>query len=207
MLSGILGHAVDDELIIANPVIGILKKLQIDRDKKLQIIPYTLEETYHFLSVCQQKFTEHFPFFLSAVMTGMRLGKVLGLHWSDIDWHKKSIYVQRSYKNKAFSNTKTGKTRYVDMSNKLSEVLFELYSIRQEEACLLGKSKIIEVIFHKGGEPRAQNSIRNIFNRILDKAKLRKIRFHDIRHTYASLLLSYGVSPVYVKEQLGHSKL
>ncbi len=53
----------------------------------------------------------------------------------------------------------------------------------------------------------AQNSVRNIRKRILRKAGLRDIRFHDIRHTYASLLLSDGQSPVYVKEQLGHSSI
>ena len=45
---------------------------------------------------------------------------------------------------------------------------------------------------------------KNTFYKILAKAGLRKIRFHDIRHTFASLLLSQGESPVYVKEQLGH---
>ena len=53
----------------------------------------------------------------------------------------------------------------------------------------------------------SQNTIRNIFKRILKKAGLREIRFHDIRHTYASILLSNGESPVYVKEQLGHSSI
>jgi integrase len=42
---------------------------------------------------------------------------------------------------------------------------------------------------------------------MLDKAKLRDMRFHDIRHSFASLLLSNGESPVYVKEQLGHSSI
>jgi integrase len=60
----------------------------------------------------------------------------------------------------------------------------------------LNKGKIIE-----------QNYIRRIHKRILDKAGLRKIRIHDLRHTYASLLLSQGESPVYVKEQLGHHSI
>ena len=52
-----------------------------------------------------------------------------------------------------------------------------------------------------------QNYIRRVFKRILAKAGLRDIRLHDTRHTYASLLLSNGESPVYVKEQLGHSSI
>jgi len=46
-----------------------------------------------------------------------------------------------------------------------------------------------------------------VFKRVLQKAGLRESRFHDIRHTYASLLLSDGVAPVYVKEQMGHSSI
>jgi integrase len=52
-----------------------------------------------------------------------------------------------------------------------------------------------------------QNYIRRIFKRVLKKAGIREMRLHDTRHTFASLLLSNGESPVYVKEQLGHSSI
>jgi integrase len=52
-----------------------------------------------------------------------------------------------------------------------------------------------------------QNYIRRIYKRVLTKAGIRDMRFHDIRHTYASLLLSQGQSPVCVKEQLGHQSI
>ena len=52
-----------------------------------------------------------------------------------------------------------------------------------------------------------QNYIRRVFKRILRKAGIREIRLHDCCHTYASLLLSAGYSPVYVKEQLGHHSI
>ena len=52
-----------------------------------------------------------------------------------------------------------------------------------------------------------QNYIRRVFKRMLIKAGLREIRLHDIRHTFASQLLSDGASPVYVKEQLGHASI
>lgn len=71
----------------------------------------------------------------------------------------------------------------------------------------MGLGEAVEVIFHREGCPMEQNYIRRVFKRVLQKAGLREIRFHDIRHTYASLLLSDGVTPVYVKEQLGHSSI
>jgi integrase len=52
-----------------------------------------------------------------------------------------------------------------------------------------------------------QNYIQRVYNRILVKAGIREMRLHDIHHTYASLLLSRGESPVYVKEHLGHSSI
>lgn len=69
-----------------------------------------------------------------------------------------------------------------------------------------------------GGIPRGQGLAQGLqirlkrgfhrgVKRVLRKAGLRDIRFHDIRHTYASLLLTAGVSPVYVKEQLGHASI
>ena len=57
------------------------------------------------------------------------------------------------------------------------------------------------------GEPTSKNTIRNIWKQLLTKAGLRNMRFHDIRHTFASLLLNKGKSPVYLKEQLGHSSI
>jgi hypothetical protein len=52
-----------------------------------------------------------------------------------------------------------------------------------------------------------ERNIRHVFTRMLEKAELRQIRIHDLRHTFASLLLQQGESVVYVKEQLGHASI
>jgi integrase len=52
-----------------------------------------------------------------------------------------------------------------------------------------------------------ERNVRTVFTRLLDEAGLRHIRIHDLRHTFASLLLQQGESVVYVKEQLGHSSI
>jgi integrase len=49
--------------------------------------------------------------------------------------------------------------------------------------------------------------VRHIFYRILEKAKLRRVRFHDLRHTFASMLIENGENLAYVKDQLGHSTI
>ena len=205
--SGVLGHAVDDELIPANPVTGITKKLQLDRDKKIEVEPLTVDETNLFLEACRKHESKHYPLFLTGFRTGLRLGELISLQWTDIDWNSRFIKVQRSYKNRHMDKTKTGKVRRVDMSDQVIETLEALQTERKKEALRSGRGEMVTFIFHRDGVPIAQNSVRNIFKRILKKAGLREIRVHDMRHTFASQLLSQGASLMYVKEMCGHSSI
>lgn len=207
VLSGIMNFALDEELIPANPVTGVSKRLNLERDKRITISPMTHEEVAHFLNTCQQFYPEHYPFFLCAFRTGMRLGELLGLQWGDIDWYGKFIEVKRAHRRGVTGKTKTGRTRRVDMSDQLIATLKDLYARRRKEGFKAGLGAPVPWIFHRNGKPIEQNYIRRVFKRVLQRAGLRDMRFHDIRHTYASLLLSAGESPAYVKEQLGHANI
>ena len=164
------------------------------------------EEVSLFLKTCLKHQKNWHPFFLCAFRTGMRLGEVLALQWGDIDWNGRFIHVQRSFRNGRLTKTKNSMSRRVDVSDQLHAELQALFTMRKKEALASGKG-MVETIFHTKGEPTSQNTIRNIWKRLLRKAGLRDMRFHDSRHTFASLLLSKGESPVYVKEQLGHSSI
>jgi integrase len=204
VISGPMVHALDDEIITANPVSGVFRHISSPRGPKREIDPLNHEEVVLFLETCAKSYPEHSTFFLTAFRPGMRLGELLALQWRDIDWHGKFILVRRSYKRGRLNHTKTGKQRRVDMSNQLFAALKELQLARKKEALESGAGKVEEFIFYRDGKPIAQISIRYPFKRILEKGGLREIRFHDIRHTYASL---DGASPVYVKEQMGHSSI
>ena len=195
------------EIREANPVSGILKRLKLEREKRLKVEPMTYDEVEQFLNACSKHLPEYYVFFLCAFRTGMRLGELLGLHWGDVDWHGKFIKVQRSFKRGRIDKTKTGKDRSVDMSDQLISSFQKLLMKHRKEALKEGRGEPHEIVFHKNGGYISQNTIRNIFKRILNKAKIRDMRFHDIRHTFASLLLSNGESLAYVKEQLGHSSI
>ncbi|MDI6688620.1 MAG: site-specific integrase [Desulfobacterales bacterium] len=93
------------------------------------------------------------------------------------------------------------------MSDQLTFHLKGLFKKSKKEGLKAGKGGAIETIFHRNSEYMEQNYIRRIFKRVLEKAGIRNMRLHDTRHTFASLLLSNGESPVYVKEQLGHSSI
>jgi len=71
----------------------------------------------------------------------------------------------------------------------------------------MGLGAAPEFIFHRDGKPIEPHVMFWVFKKILGKAGLRNIRFHDVRHTYASLLLSNGASLVYVSKQMGHSTI
>jgi integrase len=206
VISGPLGQALDDEIIQSNPAIGVMGRLRIKKDKRKAQDPFDQTEVNLFLDTCQKNFPEWHTFYLTAFRTGMRIGEILGLKWGDIDFNGKFIHVQRSYKCRCISTPKNGKGRRVDMSDMLIASL-RSHLVKRKREALQGGHELVEFIFHRGGQPIAQNSVRNTFKRILAKAGLRKIRFHDIRHTFATLLLSQGESPVYVKEQLGHHSI
>jgi integrase len=108
------------------------------------------------------------------------------------------------------TTTKSKKSRRVDLSRDLRRVLIELRDRRLLEAFLAGKNDISnELVF-----PSPDGSIldpdklyHRYFQPVLTKSGLRKIRLHDLRHTFGSLLIQSGASIVYVKEQMGHSSI
>jgi integrase len=73
--------------------------------------------------------------------------------------------------------------------------------------CEAAKRRRLRGVKPRGGTQLNPGNLRKLFHRILADAKLRRVRFHDLRHSFASLLLQNGESPTYVKEQMGHSSI
>ncbi len=105
--------------------------------------------------------------------------------------------------------TKTDKNRRVDMSDALLAELASLKRHRQQEWLSRGNNGIPRWVFcNREGNPADMHNIKNrVFFKCLEKARLRRIRFHDLRHTFASLLIQDGQSLKYVSDQLGHSSI
>jgi integrase len=119
-----------------------------------------------------------------------------------------SIQVSRNYTHWKLTTPKSGESRRVDMSLELTQVLKDLELERQINAGASGTDVPPWVFCNENGGLLHPNNLRDrIFYGLLKKAGLRQVRFHDLRHSYASLLLQQGESPVYVKEQLGHSSI
>jgi integrase len=210
-------HAIEDEIITGNPATRMPKYFRQAHVVHDEILPLSPEEVSIFLSAAiehdQAKrysdVPEYYPLFLCAVHTGMRSGEISGLQWGDIDWNGKFITVRRTIKDGKVHMPKTSKMRRVDMSDTLIEVLQGMRRRRREDFMKRGRSELPDWAFcnSNGSFLDMQNVKNRHFYKCLEAAKLRRIRFHDLRHTYASLLIGNGEPLAYVKDQLGHSSI
>ena len=95
------------------------------------------------------------------------------------------------------------------MSAQLTEALKTLLKARKAEALKKGWGQVPEWVFCNGdGGPLDGDNLRHrVFYKLLAKAGLRRVRFHDLRHSYASLLIAQGESLAYIRDQPGHSSI
>jgi integrase len=207
-LSAVLSQAVEDAWLPANPAFRMGKHLRTGDEVPVEIEPLTRQDAYTFLEKAKTESPEFYPFFLCALRTGMRLGELLELKWADLDFANRVIHVRRAWVAGKVTTTKSKQRRSVDMSAQLSTVLRRLRTERKRAALKAGKP-IAEWVFVTGGGNRVDGAnLRNrVFYRLLEKADVRQVRLHDLRHTYASLLIQQGESLAYVRDQLGHSSI
>jgi len=145
---------------------------------------------------------KYYPLFLTAVMTGMRQGELLGLKWTDINWATNQIRVQRAVYKGRFVETKSRTSnRTVAMSPKLASVL--------KRHKLESPPNNYDLLFanEEGNPIDPCNLVKREFYPALRRAGLRQVRFHDLRHAYASMLLSQGENIKFIQHQMGHSSI
>jgi len=149
-----------------------------------------------------------------AVTTGMRQGELFGLKWSDLQWGRGILHIQRQVQKVdgqgwSFVEPKTQAGR---RSVKLGEGALQVLREHKERQAAL-REKVgdhwqeHDLIFPNSvGNPGDPSNLRIDYDRTLARAGLQKIRFHDLRHTAASLLLNHNVPVIVVSKMLGHSK-
>jgi integrase len=208
LISSILSHAVEDELIAINHAMRMGKFIK-NKDRKSNVNFLTREEAQLFLEAVGKHFPRYYPFFLCALRTGMRLGELRALEWGDVDFHGRFIEIRRAYTKGQFTTPKNNKIRRVDMSGQLAKTLMALCADRKKESLLKGWRELPDLVFiNEKGKVIDEGNLRSrVFNSALAKAGIRRIRIHDLRHTFASLLLQQGEGLVYVRDQLGHHSI
>jgi integrase len=148
--------------------------------------------------------------FTLAAFTGMRQGEILGLKWEDIDWEAKQVHVQRTFNNGRFFETKTkGSNRRIDLA---PTVIIDLKKWKLAS----GRNDLGLVFCNEAGNPIEHHNLVNrhfipalikagIAKKLENGAIEGKVRFHDLRHSYASILIEQGENLKYIQSQLGHS--
>jgi integrase len=157
--------------------------------------------------------------FVLALMLGMREGELLGLQWSDVDLDGRHLHVRHALKHVrmlgqpgAFKldDTKTNEVWSIPLPDAVVAAL-RSHRKRQSAAKLAAKpgrwQESDHVFTSITGRPQYGSTIGYHFARLLKKAGLEPMRFHDLRHSCGSLLLARGVEPKVIQELLGHRNI
>ena len=155
-----------------------------------------------------------YPIIYFAVSTGLRQAEMLGLRWRDLDLDMLSISISRVlYKRGGVTQFKEPKTthsrRHVAMTPKLSIFMREYKSSRESLYIQVGHVLGLDDLVFTSVDFRPLNAsvLGHNFHQLVQKADLTGVRFHDLRHTFASLMLLRGVSPKVISEALGHASV
>ena len=203
-LSVVLASAVEDEILPANPALRLGKHLRRGDEPEPEPDPFTREEAEHLVAIAAEYFPEWHPWVITGLRTGLRAGELLGLQWSDADWRGRFVQITRSIVRGKVTTPKNHQRRRVDLSPQL-RVELRRWRKQQSAAWLArGRPRPAWVFPSSTGTPLDESKARKAFNQILDKAELHRRGPHQMRHTFASLLLQAGVPITYVSQQLGH---
>ena len=150
-----------------------------------------------------------------ALKTGARQGELLGLKWSDLDWKTARITIQRQYQSipnghgvGLFTTPKSNSGRRTVQLGQEVLITLKNHQLKQAIARSLagGRWKDHDLIFPSSiGTPKNASNLMKDFSDVLKRAGVKHIRFHDLRHTAATLMLNHGIPAIVVAGILGHS--
>ncbi len=220
------GCSVNNLINILRPLKFILKQafkqqiierdiaplIENPRREKKEMNVWTIEQANTFLEQTRES-RYHIVFYL-AIYTGMRRGEILGLSWSDINFEKKYIHIKKSlYKSKSGFQWMEPKTkssqRFIYMDDDLMKEL-RRHQLKQKEEKMKNRTVYQDkgLVFAKpDGDFTTPNTVNGVFRWWVKKTDMPEIRFHDLRHTHATILLEMGVNPKVVSERLGHANI
>jgi integrase len=209
MLHKALADAVKDNLIARN-VCDLVKRPKYQRH---EMQPLTPEQAKQLLQATREHKLE--ALLTVVVVTGMRRGELLGLHWRDIDFQAGCLYVR-------YTAGPVGKLGVVESEPKTQrgkrKIMLPAFVVKALEEHKQRQQEIREqagdlweehdlVFCNQYGNYLSTSTLQVTFKRLLKSAGLPNVRFHDLRHSAATILLGMNVNPKIVQELLGHSTI
>lgn len=182
------------------------------RQKEMQILNDS--QVYQLIITAKEIQIRNLALYQLAITTGMRQGELLGLKWQDVDWEKKTLHIQRQLRygsndGSVFSQLKTrASARTIIIGTETLSLLKEHQQRQFYEITRMGKRwRDHDLVFPSTvGTPFNPHNLIKQYKSLLNKAGLPAIRFHDLRHTAASLMLNHGIPVLIVSKRLGHAK-
>ena len=210
----VLHKALQDALQMGLVQRNVTEMLKPPKRGHREMMTLSIEEVRRFLAVVARD--RFYALYVLAFSTGMREGELLGLRWQDVDLQRGTVQirmnVQETLGRYILAETKTAYSRRtVALTQAAIDALADHWQKQQFLKQHAGSDwQDLDLVFpnRDGGIMIPHNITKRSFKRYLDKAGLsREIRFHDARHTAATLLLASGVNVKVVSEMLGHSSV
>lgn len=202
-------YAVKLQALPRNPT-DLVEPPKITRHEAATLTP---EEVLRLLTACGS--SDLGTPVLLAVALGLRRGEALALRWDDIDLDNRVAVIRHSalcerLDSFQISDTKTRTSRRaIRLPEYVATVLQARLDLLKERRKTLGKSynALDLVCFRETGQPYTSNVLQHQYKKLLQSAGLPDIRFHDLRHTNATLMLRNGIPAKVVSSMLGHSSI
>ena len=182
LISHIFTKAVEWEYVELNPAHGIRRNKEEKRSRYL-----STDEIKRLLGVLDSYPNKNIAHALKIILfTGSRRGEVLGATWNQFNFEKKTW-------TKPMHKTKQRRTEYIPINDETLSVLMEMRETRNSLFLFPSESKEGHML-----------DFKNSWKNICKLANLQDVRVHDLRHTYASLLINNGISLSVIGKLLGH---
>ncbi|MGW0703224.1 tyrosine-type recombinase/integrase [Streptomyces sp. NPDC002867] len=209
VLKSALEHAVREDELPRN----VARNVKTTTHQPRRFHPLTAAEARQFLDVARTDRLH--ALYELALRTGLRKGELLGLHWEDLDLNAGTASIRRS-----LQRTRTGGLTHLPTKTRASERRIALpteclhslkehrgWQDQERETAGAHWSDSGLVFTTPTGRPLDPANLTRRFRSFLNRAGLRRIRFHDLRHSTATLLLEQGIDLVVIKELLGHAHI
>jgi len=203
LLHGALDQAVKWQMVPRNVCDAVERPRHVQAE--MQVL--SSEQASALLAAAEGDRSE--ALFTMALTTGMRLGELLALQWRDVDWEGRAVAVRYTLNDcKGVFVLGEPKSKSSKRRVSLDTLAVEALGRHQKHQMVEGFGRSEFVFCNTAGMPwRRANLHKNAFKPLLKRAGLPDIRFHDLRHTAATLMLTGGVHPKIVQQRLGHANI